>query len=133
MHYKHLVNLIIQLKLLTFSLYIHCYRGKGIKCPLHVSKLENGGLLSSDNQICVHGWYWFKEQLWLVDSQCGIVGILLKFSPVNWCEKFQALILKSFIHEKGLNFLSGMFNLVPHVKFLICIHFKDVSGVNVVW
>ena len=29
-----------------------------------------------------------------------------------------------------VNFLSGMFNLVPHVKFLICIHFKHVSGVN---
>ena len=41
--------------------------------------------------------------------------------------------LKFFIHEIGLNFLSGMFNLVPHVKFLICIHFKHVSGVNQVW
>ena len=37
--------------------------------------------------------------------------------------------MKFFIHEIGVIFLSGMFNLVPHVKFLICIHFKHVSGV----
>ena len=41
--------------------------------------------------------------------------------------------VKFFIHEIGVNFQSGMFNLVPHVKFLICIHFKHVSGVNQVW
>ena len=41
--------------------------------------------------------------------------------------------VKFFIHEIGVNFLSGMFNLVPHVKFLICIHFKHVSGVKQVW
>ena len=38
--------------------------------------------------------------------------------------------VKFFIHEIGVNFLSGMFNLVPHVKILICIHFIHVSGVN---
>ena len=39
--------------------------------------------------------------------------------------------MRFVIHEiGGVNFLSGMFNLVPHVKFLICIHFKLVSGVN---
>ena len=41
--------------------------------------------------------------------------------------------MKFFIHKIGVNFLSGMINLVPHVKFLICIHFKHVSGVNQVW
>ena len=58
-------------KLLTFSLYSRCVWGKCSKCPLHVSKLENGELLSSDNQICFDGCDWFKvclkEQLWLVD------------------------------------------------------------------
>ena len=48
-------------------------------------------------------WMWLvqsvlKEQLWLVDSQCGIVGILLKFSHVNWCEKFQAWIWCEIFH-----------------------------------
>ena len=41
--------------------------------------------------------------------------------------------MKFFIHEIGVNFLSGIFNLVLHVKFLIFIHFKHVSGVNQVW
>ena len=39
MCYKHLLNLIIQLNVLTFSLNIHCYWGKCSKCPLHVSQL----------------------------------------------------------------------------------------------
>ena len=102
MYFKHLVNLIIQLKRPTFSLYIHSYWGKCSKCPLHVSKLENEVLLSSDNQICFDGCDWvkvcLKEQLWLVDSQCGSVGILLKFSHVNWCEKFQAWIWCEIFH-----------------------------------
>ena len=54
------------------------------------------------NQICVDGCDWFKvclkEQLWLVDSQCDIVGIRLKFSHVNWCEKFQAWIWCEIFH-----------------------------------
>ena len=41
-----------------------------------------GGILLSDTQICFDGCDLFKvclkEQLWLVGSQCGIVGILLK-------------------------------------------------------
>ena len=36
---KILLNLIIQLKVLTFPLYILCYSGKCSKCPLHVSQL----------------------------------------------------------------------------------------------
>ena len=54
-----------------------------------------------------------------------------QFSHVNWCENFRPESgVKFFIHEIGVNFLSGMFNLVPHVKFLICIHFIHVSGVD---
>ena len=105
--------------------------------------LQNGGLLSSENQSCFDGCDWFKvclkEKMWLVDSQCGIVGILLNFhmwtgvkiSGLNLVWNFS--YMKFFIHEISVNFLSGMFNLVPHVKFLICIHFKHVSGVNQVW
>ena len=128
MYYKHLVNLIIQLKRLTFSSYIHCYCGKCSKCPLH----------SSDNQICLDRCDWLKvclkEQLWLVDLQYGIVGILLKFhmwTGVKNCRPASGVIF--FIQEIGVYSLLGMFNLVPHMKFLICIHFKHVSGVNQLW
>ena len=91
------------------------------------------------------GWMWLVQSLF---ERVDVIGRLTvrhrgnptQFSHVNWCEKFQALNLvwnfsymKFFIHEIGVNFLSGMFNLVPHVKFLICIHFKHVSGVNQVW
>ena len=72
--------------------------------------------------------------MWLVDSQCGIVGILLNFHIWTGVKNFRPESgVKCFIHEIGVNFLSGMFNLVPPVKFLICIHFKHVSGVNQVW
>ena len=57
--------------------------------------------------------------------------IVWKISGLNLVWNFS--YMKFFIHEIGVNFLSGMFNLVPHVKFLICIHFKHVSGVNQVW
>ena len=72
--------------------------------------------------------------MWLVDSQCGIVGILLNFHMWTGVKNFRPECgVKFFIHEIGVNFLSGMFNLVPHVKFLICIHIKHVSGVIQVW
>ena len=72
--------------------------------------------------------------MWLVNSQCGIVGILLNFHMWTGVKNFRPESgVKFFIHEIGVNFLSGMFNLVTHVKFLICIHFKHVSGVNQVW
>ena len=57
--------------------------------------------------------------------------LVWKISGLNLVWNF--LYMKFFIHEIGVNFLSGIFNLVPHVKFLICIHFKHVSGVNQVW
>ena len=57
--------------------------------------------------------------------------LVWKISGLNLVWNFSYMIF--FIHEIGVNFLSGMFNLVPHVKFLICIHFKHVSGVNQVW
>ena len=106
--------------------------------------LQNGGLLF----IRKSKLFWW---MWLVQSvfeRVDVIGRLTvrhrgnptQFSHVNWCEKFQAWIWceifhtwNFFIHEIGVNFLSGMFNLVPHVKFLICIHFKHVSGVNQVW
>ena len=57
--------------------------------------------------------------------------LVWKISGLNLVWNFS--YMKFFIHEIGVIFLSGMFNLVPHVKFLICIHFKHVSGVNQVW
>ena len=57
--------------------------------------------------------------------------LVWKISGLNLVWNFS--YMKFFIYEIGVNFLSGMFNLVPHVKFLICIHFKHVSGVNQVW
>ena len=57
--------------------------------------------------------------------------LVWKISGLNLVWNFS--YMKIFIHEIGVNFLSGMFNLVQHVKFLICIHFKHVSGVNQVW
>ena len=145
MYYKHLLNLIIQLKLLTFSLYIHCYWGKCSKCPLHVSQLV----------FKMEGYFHQKIKVVLMDvigskcvwkSRCdwpthSVVSweshsiftceMVWKFSGLNLVWNFS--YMKFFIHEIGVNFLSGMFNLVPHVKFLICIHFKHVSGVNQVW
>ena len=58
------------------------------------------------------------------------MGILLKFSHVKLCEEFQALIWCEIFHTWNRCEFSI---LVPHVKFLICIHFKHVSGVNQLW
>ena len=84
--------------------------------------LRNGGLLSSENQSWFDGCDWFKvclstvvlycwchsdsasvllyftlkEKMWLVDSQCGIVGILLNFHM--WTG------VKNFRPESGVNF-----------------------------
>ena len=145
MYYKHLLNLIIQLKLLTFSLYIHCYWGKCSKCPLHVSQLV----------FKMEGYFHHKIKVVLMDvigskcvwkSRCDwsthsaaswesysifTCELVWKISGLNLVWNFS--YMKFFIHEIGVNFLSGMFNLVPHVKFSICIHFKHVSGVNQVW
>ena len=145
MYYKYLLNLIIQLKLLTFSLYIHCYWGKCSKCPLHVSQLV----------FKMEGYFHQKIKVVLMDvigskcvwkSRCDWSthsAASWEFYSIFTCElvwKISGLKMvwnfsnmKFFIHEIGVNFLSGMFNLVPHVKFLICIHFKHVSGVNQVW
>ena len=145
MYYKHLLNLIIQLNLLTFSLYIHCYWGKCSKCSLHVSQLV----------FKMEGYFHHKIKVVLMDvigskcvwkSRCDwsthiaaswesysifTCELVWKISGLNLVWNFS--YMKFFIHEIGVNFLSGMFNLVPHVKFLICIHFKHVSGVNQVW
>ena len=145
MYYKHLLNLIIQLKVLTFPLYILCYWGKCSKCPLHVSQLV----------IKMEGYFHQKIKVVLMDvigskcvwkSRCdwsthSVVSweshsiftceLVWKISGLNLVWNFS--YMKFFIHEIGVIFLSGMFNLVPHVKFLICIHFKHVSGVNQVW
>ena len=145
MYYKHLLNLIIQLKLLTFSLYIHCFWGKCSKCPLHVSllvfKMEGYFhqkikvvLMDVIGSKCVwksrYDWSTHSAAPWESYSifTCELVW---KISGLNLVWNFS--YMNFFIHEIGMNFLSGMFNLVPHVKFLICIHFKHVSGVNQVW
>ena len=145
MYYKHLLNLIIQLKLLTFSLYIHCDWGKCSKCPLHVSQLvfKMEGYFHQKIKVvlmdvigskCV----WKSRCDWSTHSAASwesysifTCELVWKISGLNLVWKFS--YMKFFIHEIGVNFLSGMFNLVPHVKFLICIHFKHVSGVNQVW
>ena len=145
MYYKHLLNLIIQLKLLTFSLYIHCYWGKCSKCPLHVSQyvFKMKGyfhqkikvvLMDVIGSTCV----WKRRCDWSTHSAASwesysifTCELVWKISGLNLVWNFS--YMKFFIHEIGVNFLSGMFNLVPHVKFLICIHFKHVSGVNQVW
>ena len=145
MYYKHLLNLIIQLKLLTFSLYIHCYWGKCSKCPLHVSQLVlklkgyfhqkiKVVLMDVIGSTCV----WKRRCDWSTPSAASwesysifTCELVWKISGLNLVWNFS--YMKFFIHEIGVNFLSGMFNLVPHVKFLICIHFKHVSGVNQVW
>ena len=154
MYYKQLLNLIIQLKLLTFSLYIHCYWGKCSKCPLHVSQLVfkmevyfhqkiKVVLMDVIGSKCV----WKSRCDWSTHSAASwesysifTCELVWKISGLNLVWKISGLNLvwnfsymKFFIHEIGVNFLSGMFNLVPHVKFLICIHFKHVSGVNQVW
>ena len=70
-------------------------------------------------------WYrWNPTQIFTCELVWNISGLNLvwKFSNMTF-----------FIHEIGVNFLSGMFILVSHVKLLICIHFKHVSGVNQVW
>ena len=145
MYYKHVLNLILQLKLLTFSLYIHCYWGKCSKCPLHVSQLvfKMEGYFHQKIKVvlmdvigskCV----WKSRCDWSTHSVISWESYLIftcelvwKISGLNLVWNFS--YMKFFIHEIGVNFLSGMFNLVPHVKFLICIHFKHVSGVNQVW
>ena len=145
MYYKHLLNLIIQLKLLTFSLYSHCNWGKCSKCPLHVSQLvfEMEGFFHQKIKVvlmdvigskCV----WKSRCDWSTHSVVSwesysnfTCELVWKISGLNLVWNYS--YMKFFIHEIGMNFLSGMFNLVPHVKFLICIHFKHVSGVNQVW
>ena len=146
MYYKHLLNLIIQITLLTFSLYIHCYWGKCSKCPLHVSsqlvfKMEGYFhqkikvvLMDVIGSKCV----WKSRCDWSTHSAASWESYSIFTCEVVWKISGRNLVLnfsymKFFIHEIGVNFLSGMFNLVPHVKFLICIHFKHVSGVNQVW
>ena len=106
MYYKHLLNLIIQLKLLTFSLYVHCYWGKCSKCPLHVSQLV----------FKMEGYFHQKIKVVLMDvigskcvwksrcdwwtSQCGIVGILLDFHMWTGMKNFRSESgVKFFIHE----------------------------------
>ena len=145
MYYKHLLNLNIQLKLLTFSLYIHCYWGKCSKCPLHVSQLvfKMEGYFHQKIKVvlmdvigskCV----WKSRCDWSTHSAASwesysifTCELVWKISGLNLVWNFS--YMNFFIHEIGVDFLSGMFNLVPHVEFLICIHFKHVSGVNRVW
>ena len=105
--------------------------------------LQNGGLLSSENQSCFDGCDCFKGVWksgcdWSTHSAASwesysifTCELVWKISGLNLVWNFS--YMKFFIHEIGVNFLSGMFNLVPHVKFLICIHFKHVSGVKQVW
>ena len=145
MYYKHLLNLIIQLKLLTFSLYIHCYWGKCSKCPLHVSQLvfKMEGYFHQEIKVVLMDMIgskcvWKSRCDWSTHSAASwesysifTCELVWKISGLNLVWNFS--YMKFFIHEIGVNFLSGMFNLVPHVKFLICIHFKHISGVNQVW
>ena len=146
MYYKHLLNLIIQLKLLyTFSLYIHCYWGKCSKCPLHVLQLvfKMEGYFHQKIKVVlmdviVSKCVWKNRCDWSTHSAASwesnsifTCELVWKISGLNLVWNFS--YMKFFIHEIGVNFLSGMFNLVSPVKFLICIHFKHVSGVNQVW
>ena len=84
-------------------------------------------------------WLWLVQSVFERVDVIGQLtvwyrGILLNFHMWTGVKNFRPESgMKLFIHEIGVNFLSGMFNLVPHVKFLICIHFKHVSGVNQVW
>ena len=66
MYYEHLLNLIIQLKLLTFSLYTYSLllrKMLQMSIACFTISLQNGGLLSSGNQSCFDGYDWFKVRL----------------------------------------------------------------------
>ena len=88
----NVLNLIIQLKFLTFSLYIHCYWGKCSKCPLHVSQLV----------LKMEGYFHQKIKVVLMDligSKCVWKSRNpTQCSHVNWCEKFQAWIWCEIFH-----------------------------------
>ena len=103
MYYKHLLNLIIHLKLLTFSLYIHCYWGKCSKCPLHVSQLVSKWRSTFIRKSKLFWWMWLVQSVF---ERADVIGRLTvrhhgnptQFSHVNWCEKFQAWIACENFH-----------------------------------
>ena len=132
MYYKHLLNLIIQFKLLTFSLYIHCYWGKCSKCPLHFSQLvfKMGVGATFIRKSKLFWWMWLVQSVF---ERVDVIG-LLNFHMWTGVKNFRPESgVKFCMHEIGVNFLSGMFNLVPHVKFLLCIRFWCESGMKRAW
>ena len=133
--------ILLQLKLLTFSLYSH--NVANVQCMFHnlCSKWRAIFIRKSKlfwwmwlvqsvfERVDVIGWLtvWYRGKSYSIFT-CELVW---KISGLNLVWNFS--YMKFFIHEIGVTFLSDMFNLVPHVKFLICIHFKHVSDVNQVW
>ena len=99
MYYKHLLNLIVQLKL-TFSLYIHCYWGKCSKCPLHVSQLASKWRATFIRKSKLFWWMWLVQSVF---ERVDVIGRLTVRHHGNLNFHMWTGV-KNFRPESGVNF-----------------------------